>query len=279
MIDHLRTRAAATPLAPALWHRARGQWRGWQWQDVLSDVAALAGALALAPGERLLLQSAARPESLIALLACRWRGAIAIATPTSAFAHAIVETAEHADALRAAGHAGPITLIDPPPGAASPTALSSLATLSGLAALIANAPAPSAPIATEPDTTPHAPPMHGFCQVPPDNPAEFRANAAPLLRDGGTLTFPERPDTVSTDLLEARPERFSATAAQWHALHERLSAQLPAQRLAWPFAAARLKRHLGLERSRLRIAHGAPLAPATAAFFARLGLDLTELAP
>ena len=39
---------------------------------------------------------------------------------------------------------------------------------------------------------------------------------------------------------------------------------------AWPDLA---------DRNIIHIAHGAPLAPATAAFFARLGLDLTELAP
>ncbi len=261
MIGLLR---AHPPAAPAMWHRSRGQWRGWRWQDVLADVTALAGALhAHGAGNRLILLSESRPEALIAVLAAHWLGAELV---TADATHAIADTAADADLLRAAGHTGTITLIDPPPGE------------TGLAAFIANAPAPPPPVPSTPEPTPAAPALHGFCQSPLRDPAEFRANILPFLRDGGTLTFPERPDTVAADLREARPERFSATSAQWHALHETLARRIPPARLTWPFAATRIRRQLGLDRARLLLAHGGPLAPAPTAFFAAIGLPLTEIA-
>jgi len=266
MIPSLQAHAARAPRAPALWHRSRGQWHGWRWEDVVRDVAALAGALhagGIAAGGRVIVRSESRPEALIVLLACQWLGA----TPVTAEAPcAIAETPEDADTLRAGGHGGAIALIEPMPGA------------QGLAALVADAPAPPAPVLTRADAGPGEPPQHGFCQASLLDPAEFAANILPLLRDGGTLSFPERPDTAAADLAEARPERFSATSAQWQALHADLIRRVPQGRIAWPFAAHRLRRQLGLDRARLLVAHGGRVAPATAAFFAAIGLTLTEFA-
>ena len=262
MITQLHTHATRTPRAPALWHRSRGQWHGWRWEDVLHDVTALAGALhahGIARDSRVILRSESRPEALIALLACHWLGATPVATNAP---HALAETPEDADTLRATGHDGAITLIDPIPGAPD------------LADVTANAPPPPPPIAT-PETAATHPPQHAFCQAPLLDPTEFAANILPLLRDGGTMSFPERPDTAATDLAEARPQRFSATSAQWQALHDDLIRRVPHNRLAWPFAASRLRRQLGLDRARLLLSHGGPLPPATTTFFAAIGLTLT----
>jgi hypothetical protein len=117
-----------------------------------------------------------------------------------------------------------------------------------------------------------------------DSQSEFKRTMAalsptgtvPLLRDGGTLSFPERPQTAAADLAEVRPQRFAATAAQWQALHQDLSRRLPAGRLVWPLAARRLRRRLGFDRAVLLLCHGGPAAPETAAFLAGIGLRLTE---
>lgn len=250
-----------------MWHRARGHWLGWRWEDVLRDVTALAGVLhgsGIGAGGRVSLCSESRPEALMALLACDWLGAIPV---TGRGEIAIAETAEDADALRTAGHAGPVLVIEKVPG------------LTNLAAALAEAaPAPPAARLSPRSVGTVGPAMHGFCQASLLDAAEFRANVLPLLRDGGTLSFPERPDTAAADLGAVRPERFSATAAQWQALHGALARTVPPRRLSWPFAARRLRRRLGFDRARLLLAHGGPVAPATAAFLAGIGLALTEVA-
>jgi hypothetical protein len=157
-------------------------------------------------------------------------------------------------------------MIDPPPGE------------TGLAAFIAGAAAPPPPFAGPYIDSARDAAMDGFCQVPLLDPAEFRANILPFLRDGGSLTFPERPDTAAVDLRAARPERFAATAAQWHALHDDLARRISPARLSWPFAAARIRRQLGFDRARLLLSHTGALAPATAGYFAALGLPIRETA-
>ena len=264
MIGLLQARATSAPRAAAMWHHARGQWLGWRWEDILADVSALAGALharGIGAGGRVILASEPRPEALITVLACDWLGAAPVAAGAP---FAVAETAEDADALRAAGHGGAVVLIEPLPGAI------------GLAALIAEAPAPPPPPAGS--AAAGQPPLHGFCQASLLDPAEIAANILPLLRDGGTLSFPERPGTAAADLAVVRPERFSATAAQWEALREDLGRRVPPGRFGWPFAARRLRRQLGLDRARLLIAHGGTLAPETAGYFAGIGLTLTEIA-
>ncbi len=126
-----------------------------------------------------------------------------------------------------------------------------------------------------------------LCQLPFAHVAARVAGPVLQLALGGTLHFPERTDTVGTDLVEAAPAQARGAALAMERLHASIAWRMRdalaplRRRLARPgllaeLAVARpLRRRLGLHRAQLLLCHGGPVSQATADFLAAIGLPLT----
>jgi long-chain acyl-CoA synthetase len=130
-----------------------------------------------------------------------------------------------------------------------------------------------------------------FCQVPLAHIAERVATAVPHVLTGGVLYFGERIDTVSIDLQDVAVDQVSALAWQWDHLAQALILKMQdssardravfrnlldntaGQVAGWIMRRA-LRRHLGLQRVKKLICHGAEVKPETDRLFASIGLPL-----
>jgi long-chain acyl-CoA synthetase len=309
----LRQRAATTPDAVASWSKRQGIWRRQSWRETEAakdGVAAMLATAGFGPGDHLLLLGESSAGWIAADLAAQSLGGrslcvhpdatpaqLAAAVQAVPVAHAMVD---NAGVLRQAGLDLPFTLLhgaipEAPRATASPPT-------DDIATLVVTAGGEILPLShrsligsaqTLADTLGL---RHGpedlLCQLPFADVAERLLGPVLQLVQGGTLFFAESIDTVATALREVAPGMVSALPWQWDMLCTQIFRRLqdlppPLQRFAKaatqrPSAltglllARPLRRQLGLHQTRLRLCHGGTPAADTTAFFANIGLPLTQ---
>ncbi|WP_116125737.1 AMP-binding protein [Lewinella sp. IMCC34183] len=123
-----------------------------------------------------------------------------------------------------------------------------------------------------------------FSFLPLNHVAERGTVETMCLTHGGEIFFTESIERFAANLQHARPTFFFAVPRIWTKLQQGVLKKLPQEKLdtllkipvvSW-FIKRKIRKGLGLDQSRCNVSGAAPIAQGTKAWFARMGIPISE---